>query len=42
MSDEKIYHNKAIDAALQLDGNPLNINQFYYECAKSYTLDLNS
>ena len=39
MSDEKISNNEAIDAALHLDGDPLNVKQFYEDWAKNYNLD---
>jgi len=42
MSDEKISSNEAIDAALHLDGDPLNVKQFYEDWAKNYNLDTTS
>ena len=39
MSDDKISHNEAIDAALHLDGDPKNIKQFYADWARSYNDD---
>ena len=42
MSDEKISSNKAIDAALHLNGNPQNVKQFYDDWAKNYNLDTSS
>jgi predicted TPR repeat methyltransferase len=42
MSDEKISNNKAIDAALHLNGNPQNVKQFYDDWAKHYNLDTSS
>jgi predicted TPR repeat methyltransferase len=42
MSDEKISNNEAIDAALHLDGDPLNVKQFYEDWAKNYNLDTTS
>jgi predicted TPR repeat methyltransferase len=42
MSDENISDNEAIDAALQLDGDPQNVNAFYEDWARDYNLDVAS
>ena len=42
MSDEKISSNKAIDAALHLNGNPQKVKQFYDDWARNYNLDTSS
>jgi predicted TPR repeat methyltransferase len=39
MSDDKISSNKAIDAALHLDGDPKRVKEFYEDWAKNYNLD---
>ena len=40
MSDEPISSNPAIDAALQLDGDPEQVRQYYAEWAQSYDRDV--
>ncbi len=42
MSDDKISSNKAIDAALHLDGDPEKVRQFYEEWARNYNIDTTS
>jgi predicted TPR repeat methyltransferase len=42
MGNAKISNNKAIDAALHLNGNPQNVKQFYDDWAKNYNLDTSS
>ncbi len=42
MSDDKISSNKAIDAALHLDGDPEKVRQFYEEWARNYNIDTSS
>ncbi len=39
MNVEKISNNKAIDAALHLDGDPQKLGAFYDEWAKNYDID---
>ena len=39
MTDDKISANKAIDAALHLDGDPQKVRDFYDEWAKNYDID---
>ena len=39
MNDEKISSNKAIDAALHLDGDPRKLRAFYDDWAKNYDID---
>ena len=42
MSQEKISNNDAIEAALQLDGNPENVQAFYESWAQNYNIDTRS
>lgn len=42
MSDEPISDNEGIDAALQLDGDPRNVKQYYADWARRYNLDVGS
>ncbi len=40
MSDGKISNNEAIEAALNLDGDPQRVKEFYEDWAKNYNIDI--
>ncbi len=39
MSDGKVSNNEAIEAALNLDGDPERVREFYEDWAKNYNID---